>query len=693
MVLAYHGLDIGVDRIRDELDVGRDGVSARALLEAARRYGVSGRGIRVGIHDLRKVSPASILFWNFRHFVVLERGSNRHVDVVDPESGRRRVPIEAVSAAFTGIALEFQPPIALPVSGKSRLRTRIAASPWRYLGKFFPNDRSWIPLIFASLLLLLFNFVTPFFSDYVVDRSQSIRPVPESLKLLTVIAVLVVAFLSLQTARALAIAALQTVAEKRVTLGVLNHLLSLPFDFFARRSAGDLAMRVRTSLDVRRVLTGSALSTLFDGLLIFVYLVLLIAIDVKLSIIVITLAFLQVAILVISWRHQHNLMANTLEFQSQSMAELVEMLDGIATLKAGGLDGIAGERWSHTFAEEVNARVRSSRNLAVTSAVTSSIQFIAPLGVLAFGLMQVANGHTSLGKVIGFSALAMEMFVPLGNLVLTGVQVAGLGRNFTRLGDILEAEPESRGHIALPVGDVGGALELRDVGFRYPGTNREALSGISFFARPGDFIAVLGPSGSGKSTLAAILAGLYAPTNGCAVIDGVNISQLDRSALRRSISFVNQDSRLFAGTIRDNITIAKRGASYDDIVAAADMAKIHYDVQALPMRYETILGPGGIGLSGGQRQRIALARALIRQPRLLILDEATSALDRRTEGEILERLLALDCTLIIITHRLPMACSADEILVISDGIVAERGRHEELVRGDGLYRALAAPGC
>jgi ATP-binding cassette, subfamily B, bacterial len=182
---------------------------------------------------------------------------------------------------------------------------------------------------------------------------------------------------------------------------------------------------------------------------------------------------------------------------------------------------------------------------------------------------------------------------------------------------------------------------------------------------------------------------LYTPDEGQVLIDGSDTRRIDRVALRQSISFVNQNSRLFAGSIRDNIAAGHATARYKDVVAAASLAGIHADIEQMPMRYETLLGPDGAGLSGGQRQRIALARALVRKPRLIILDEATSAVDMETEERIFQRILQLGATVIVITHRLAAASSADQIIVLDGGEVVQRGRHDELIAQDGAYRTLA----
>ncbi|TCO61905.1 peptidase domain-containing ABC transporter [Actinocrispum wychmicini] len=685
MLLAYHGTDVDLPTLRKETNAGRDGVSARVLLDTARRYGLTGRGVRTTVGGLRGLPAGSILFWNFGHFVVLERATREFVDVVDPAHGRRRIAISQVAESFTGVALEFQPP--LPGAGRP-VRREKADNPWRLLRLFFPTTRAWLPLTATSLVLLAANLVVPLATAYFADSVLQGRSTVSSSFFLLAILGLLAAFFLLQTTRSLAILMLQTVTDKRVTLGVLHHLLALPYEFFLGHSPGDLAMRVRTSTQLRQVLTSATMSSMFDGILILVYMALLLIADTVLALVVISLAVLQVAVMVLAWRRQGSLAADALEAQSRAQSELVELLDGLGTLKATGLDAAAAERWSHSLVEEINSRVRSKRNLSLWTGGSLSVQFGAPLVVLLVGWLRIANGALSLAEVLGFSALAMGLFVPLANLVQSGLQLSELGATLSRMGDILNTRPENDRANLVEVREVRGGMDLRDVGFSYPGGSSPVLSDVNLRVRPGEFVAVLGPSGCGKSTLAMLVAGLYLPSSGQVLVDGVATDEVDRSSLRASISFVNQDTRLFAGSIRDNIAWGTDGLTDEEVKVASKLAGIHYTIINMPMGYDTLLGPGGTGLSGGQRQRVALTRALVRKPKLLVLDEATSALDPQMEERIFTGLLGLGCTLVVIAHRLTKLEAADQILVLSNGRIVQQGTHSALRDQPGPYSSL-----
>jgi ABC-type bacteriocin/lantibiotic exporter with double-glycine peptidase domain len=492
--------------------------------------------------------------------------------------------------------------------------------------------------------------------------------------------------------RGTVILGLQTVAEKRVTLGVFNRLLALPYGFFARRAPGDLALRVRTSTSVRNVLTASVLSAAFDGVLIGCYLAAFFLVEPQVALWVSLLAVAQIGLLLLAWRPQVYLAADELECQAHSSSALNELLEGMGTVKAGGLDEVMGGRWTHSLMEEINAGTRRRRHFTLFSSLVASVQFMAPLLVLVTSAFKVSAGQLGLGEMTAFTSLSMGVFSPLTNLVQAGFQVAALKAPLTRLDDILDAEPDEPERTAKSRFDTEADLAVRGVRFQYPGATTPALTDINLTISAGRFVAFLGASGCGKSTLAMILSGLYRPSAGQVLIGGKAFDTIDRASLRRSISFVNQDARIFAGSIRDNITMgaAAEDGNTCDYVRAATIAQIHDEIAAMPMGYETLLGSGGSGLSGGQCQRIALARALVRRPRILILDEATSALDRMTEKKVISSIRKLDCTLLFITHRLAAATDADEICVISDGKIVQRDSHGRLGAQTGLYRDLMA---
>jgi len=285
-------------------------------------------------------------------------------------------------------------------------------------------------------------------------------------------------------------------------------------------------------------------------------------------------------------------------------------------------------------------------------------------------------------------ALSSAFLLPLRKLVDSGIQLSLLRSYLERVEDVLEAEPEQAEGSGMKAFRLRGQISLHNVCFRYGRDQTLVINDVSLEIRPGQTLAIVGESGSGKTTLANLLLGLYLPTSGEIRFDGMSIRDLDLSSMRRQVGVVSQHTYLFAGTVRENITMNDDTIPLSRCVEAARRARLHDSIMNLPMRYQSVLPDRGESLSGGQRQRLALARSILRRPAILLLDEATSALDSRTEQEITGSIERLRCTRIVIAHRLSTIVRADLIVVLQNGRVVETGRHDDLiVRGD-VYRAL-----
>jgi len=683
MVLAYHGKTVPLDAIRAACGTNR-GTDALGIVRGAQLYGLRGRGVQLELGDLHHLPRGAILHWGFNHFVVLDRVRRRTVDLVDPAYGRRRVPMDKVGKHFTGVALVFEPDEAFVPTPAGRSKT------WRYLGQLLGHRGLVSKVVVTSIVLRLIALAMPVLTAMVVDRV-----VPRGDRsLLAVVAAgigVVLGFRVLATLiRAHLLIDLRTRMDTRMTLGFLSHLLTLPYAFFNRRSAGDLMMRVQSNTQIRELLTSSLLSTLLDGGFAFLYLVLLVLLSPILALITAVTAGLQIVVLVLAANRYAALTAQDLESQARSQSYLVQMLVGIETLKVAGAEDRALDQWANLYVDELNVALQRSRLRAVLDTINDLLQAAAPLVLLGTGALLVIDGSLSLGTMLAASALAAGFLTPLSTMVQSLLQLQMLGSYVERIDDVLSTEPEQQRATTIAPPRLSGQIELRGVSFRYGSAEPLVVREVTLSIPAGSTIAIVGRSGAGKSTLAALLLGLHRPTEGRITYDSFDLEELDHRRLRQQLGMVPQHPFVFSGSIRNNIALADPAIPFDRVVAAARKACVDADIRQMAMGYETIVADAGATLSGGQRQRLALARALLHDPAVLLLDEATSSLDATTERAVIDNLNALRATRIVIAHRLSTIVNADRIVVMDEGRVVEVGSHDELMTAGGAYAALVA---
>jgi ABC-type bacteriocin/lantibiotic exporter with double-glycine peptidase domain len=686
MVLGHLGRDVNLDEVREAAGgSARDGVDAAAIVRAAEWYGLRCRGLALDVEHLHYLPPGSILHWEFNHFVVFERVTKKGVEIVDPGMGPRVVPHAKFNGSFTGVALVFE--TSDEFEPKRRGRGRFG---W-YLTQLAGQRHVLSRVVVTSVLLRVFALAFPLVTAVVVDRV-----VPRNDRnLLLVVSIglggLLVFQMITTLVRSHLLLQLRTNLDTRLTLGFVDYLSRLPYDFFQRRSAGDLMMRVNNNATVRELLTSNTLSALLDGVLVIGYAALILVIAPMMGAIVIGMGILQITVFYIARRGYRELLTRSLEAQARSQSYLVELLHGMETLKAAAAESRAVERWSNLYVDELNVSLDRGRLSARVDAVSSLLSGGSPLAILLIGALQVVSGAISLGEMLAINSLAMGLLTPLSAMVNSALQLQLIGGYMDRIEDVLRTAPEQSGKDVARAPKLSGRVSLQNVSFRYGDNLPFVVRDVSVDLRAGMTVAIVGRSGCGKSTLARLVAGLYRPTEGRVMYDGHDLQNLELKSLRRQIGVVFQSPSLFAGSIRAAIALSDPTASLDRIVEAARLAVVDEDIRTMPMGYDTVLADGGASLSGGQRQRVALARSLVHKPALLILDEATSALDSETERRVIRNLEDLRCTRIVLAHRLSTIVNADLILVMDAGEVVESGTHHELLsRGQHYARLVAA---
>jgi NHLM bacteriocin system ABC transporter peptidase/ATP-binding protein len=688
IVLGHFGRLLPLEELRLACGVSRDGSKASNIVRAARRYGLVCRGLRKEPGQLRDLPMPAIVHWNFNHFVVVEGFGAGEVFLNDPASGPRIVSDAEFDFAFTGIVLVFERTPEFRAGGQGR--TIRALLQRRLRG----GETAVAYVILAGVALLIPGLLAPTFTKIFVDEVL-VKGLAEWFRPLLIVmgasAAVTFVLILLQQRYLLRL-------ESRLAVGGAGaffwHVLRLPMEFFTQRYAGEIGSRVGLNDKVAGLLSGELATTAINLMVVATYAFLLFRYDSWLALIGIGIACLNLAALHYVSRRRTDMYQSLLQDRGKLMGVAMGGLQTIETLKASGAESDFFSRWSGHQAKVVNAQQRLAVTTILLSAVPPLLLAVNNTLILGMGGARVMDGHLTIGMLVAFQALMLAFLSPVNKMVDLGSTLQEVRGDLARLDDVLRAEPDqpavpqtADAPAAGPV-KLQGTLELQEVTFGYSRLEPPLLEKLSLRLEPGRRVALVGPSGSGKSTVSKLVAGLYQPWSGEILFDGVRREEIPRSVLANSVAVVDQEICLFAGTIRENVSLWDATIPDSQLLRAAKDACIHDEVSVRAGGYAHPVEEGGRNFSGGQRQRMEIARALAANPRLLVLDEATSALDPATEKRIDDNLRARGCTCLIVAHRLSTIRDCDEILVMDRGKVVQRGTHDELSAVAGPYRDL-----
>ncbi|MGK7943532.1 MAG: peptidase domain-containing ABC transporter [Microcystaceae cyanobacterium] len=687
MISRYWGQQFSVNRIRDMANVDRDGASLRGLSTAAETLGFVTRPVKASLDQLAKQSLPAIAHWEGKHYIVVYEVTSSHVVVVDPALGQKSYTYEQFKEGWTGYTLLLRPTALL------KEQENVKTPFWQFFELAKPHTLVLFEVFIASIVIQLLGLITPIFTQLILDRVV----VQRSQLTLTAVGIGLLIFSLFRVAiTGLRQYLLDHTANKldvALIVGFISHTLRLPLGFFESRYVGDIISRVQENRKIQRFLTGEALSILLDLLTVFIYVGLMFWYSWKMALLALAIVPPFFLLAIIATPFLKRISREIFGAVANESSYLIEILNGIRTIKSTAVEQSVRWHWEGLLQEKVTKNFSGQIIGNRLQIFSNGIEALATTGLLWLGAWLVIQNQLTIGQLVAFNMLLGNVIRPFQRLTVLWEELQEMVIAVERLNDVLDYQPEEdfTHEIRQSLPQLKGNICFENVTFRYHHeSDTNILENLSFEVKSGQMVALVGRSGSGKSTISKLILGLYPPNDGKILIDGHDLSSISLGSLRRQIGVVDQDTFLFGGTIRQNISLGHPEASLAQVIEAAKLAGAHEFIQRLPMVYETQIGEGGGMLSGGQRQRLAIARALLSNPNLLVLDEATSNLDTESERIIQTNLNTIlrNRTTFIIAHRLSTVRQADLILVLDKGLLVESGTHDELMAKRSHYYYL-----
>jgi len=675
----------GVATSKDALVSGlplRNGKMTPALVKrSADRVNLAVTILKKPLNEIRPEFLPAILLLKDEEGCVITRldPARNEAGVIFPELGEAEVvmPLGELAERSLGYVivakLKYVFDQRAPSIGKVRLQH------W-FWGSLAENSRIYRDIMIAAFVVNMFALAMPLFTMNVYDRVLPNRAT-ETLWVMAIgISVIVIGDLMLRTMRAYFLDWASTRIDVKLTRRIMEHVLGIRLEQ-RPNSVGSFANNLRSFETVRDFITSATITTFIDipfGL-IFVGVIAWIALPM-----IIPVLLGAVVILIYSFSVQtkmHDLSETMYRASAIRNATLIESLVGLETVKALGIEGQMQRKWEHSshFLTEVSSKLRLLTNSINNGA--ASIQQLITIAIVVLGVYLVINGELTMGGLIACSMLASRALVPVAQTAGLLTQYHNAATSLTSLDEIMNRpveRPLDGTFLSRP--QFNGDIEFREVTFRYPGAEEDALSKVSFKIKAGEHVAILGRMGSGKTTIHKLILGLYQPTAGAILVDGIDARQIDPAELRRCVGYVQQDTQLFYGSMRDNIAISSPHVDDDTVLAAAHVGGIDEFVNAHPKGFDMLIGERGETLSGGQKQGVGIARAFIARPSVILLDEPTSAMDHSGEEAIKRRLVEAtrSKTLLLISHRSSLYDLVNRIIVIDSGRIVADGPKDQV---------------
>ncbi|MBN1968208.1 MAG: ATP-binding cassette domain-containing protein [Candidatus Delongbacteria bacterium] len=692
MISKYYGVNLSMGQVREMANVSTSGATMSAVCRAAENLGYRARGLKSTINALKQLNFPLIGHWQGFHYIVIHKLSEKYVWVADPDLGLKKYTYDYFKANWTGLVIELEPTLQLQ-------EVTPAKNPiFRFLAYLKPFKFFIFEILLGAFVLNILGLASPLFTQVIVDKVVVYKDV--TLLNMMLFGMILVAFFSTLTSglQSLLGAHITAKMDFRMLAEFYRHVLSMPMKFFYQRKIGDIITRFGENAKVRAILTNTIISLILNIIMLLVFTNIMFMYNTSLSILVLLFVPFYIGQMLIFTPIFVKLSNQIFQVSSDQSSLMIESIQGIETIKANGVEWNIRSKWENKYLESVNMSFKMNKLDLISSVISQTINTFSSISILWYGATQVIDGKMSIGELMAFNAIIGSVMGPLMGLVTLYNDFQQVKTSMERLNDVLEAEPEEK----FTPGDTkqktilnnpNGEIEFRDLCFRYGDEDSPlVINNLNLTIKAGTSVAFVGQSGCGKSTLLKMVPGFLRPSSGTILIDGIDINGIELNSLRKNIGWVLQDSFLFNATVMENIALGYEKPDEKDVRNAADLAAAADFISSFPHGYKTLIGEKGLQLSGGQRQRVCIARALFRNPKFLLFDEATSALDAESERIIQTNLAKImkGRTSITIAHRLSTIRDCDMICYLHNGVIMEKGTHDELMQAGGLYHSMAS---
>lgn len=690
-IAQHHGLQINPERLIHEYSLADEEPGLPLILRMASEMGLKARG--------EKISWDSFFAQEGVFPILATRKSGSGVIVVGirKDEGEPCLAILDPMAGMTAVAWVNRVQFCELWDGNVVFlkRSHSLSDPnqpfslrW-FIPEILKQKAAFRDIFIAAMAMNLLALASPMFFQIVIDKVL----VHQSTSTLWVLGIGVVIALIFDSVfsylRQLLLLVATNKIDMKITRRVFGHLLSLSIDYFESTSAGVITRHMQQLESIRNFLTGRLFFTALDTIALLVFFPILFSYSFKLTLIVLAFTLVIGGIILAVLPSYKQRLDKLYSAEGKRQALMVETIHGMRTVKALAIEPAQRRSWDQFSAESITAHFSVSKLGLNSNFVTDLLGKLMPIVIIVIGCQGVFDQTMSVGALIAFQMFSGRVSSPLLSLVGLINEYQQTALSVRMLGSVMNRPSEGRGGGGLRP-QLEGTITFDEVTFRYPGASTTALDRATFTIPAGSVVGIVGRSGSGKTTLTKLIQGLYPVQEGIVRFDGLDAREIDLSHLRKQIGVVLQENFLFRGTVRQNITVTRPDASFDEVVAAARASGADEFIERLEQGYDTMLEENASNLSGGQKQRLSIARSLLSRPRILILDEAASALDPESEAIFIRNLsqIAVGRTVVMISHRLSTLVNAHTILVMQQGRLADAGRHEELLTRCETYQQL-----